>query len=111
MSALVYKVICWIDAPEVLDAAITPIPANSNSPLQVVAALPKSAFKLRVSESIGEMIGIYVGDVGSEQLQCVVYTDGEYPISVGRKARISIRNMGNTTINFGKLCLQFLGDT
>ena len=111
MSALVYKVVCWMDAPEVLDAAVTPITAASGAPLQVVAALPKSAFKLRVSESTGEMIGVYVGAVNDEKLHCIIYMDGEYPISIGRKARVSIRNMANYPINVGKLCLQFLGDT
>lgn len=110
MSSL--QVVDYFDTPEVLDASVTVIPANSNPPLQVVASLAKTSYKLAIADSSQQMIGVYRGLPGQEALECVIGPGlHEVDVSLHRGARISLRSMTVDPVNFGQLCVQFLGDT
>jgi hypothetical protein len=100
------KPFCFFDAPEVLDASVTTIPASSASPLQVIASSPSApGAGIQYSDSTGEFIGVYLGAPGSERLLCIL-GGGVTSVAWGRipgGSRVSLRSMTNNAITSGKL--------
>lgn len=106
------KIVDYFDTPEVLDASITVIPGNASSPLQVIASLAKTSYQLIVADSAQQMVGVYKGASGQEQLECIIGPGvRDVDVSLHRGTRISLRSMTPDPVNYGQLCLQFLGDT
>ena len=106
------KVVDHFDTPEVLDASVTTIPAKTNPPLQVIASLAKTIYKLAVADSTQQMIGLYKGAVGQEILECIVGPGiRSVEVSLHKGTRISLRSMTSDPVSYGQLCIQFLGDT
>lgn len=104
------KVVCNMDAPAVLDCAVTNIPGSGEAPLQVVAALPDNVNKYHIIDGIGMFLGLYVGPVGQEKLQFIMGGGADMnPLFHGLKKgdRVSIRNMGPERIRRGGLVIQF----
>ena len=98
--------IAYFDPPHVFDASITPIPAASALPIQVIAdtgIVRGSGFMC--SDGTNQFIGVYVGPVGQETLVCIVgngVTDtawGHFPPN----SRVSLRAMANVAITSGLL--------
>lgn len=99
-----------MDTP-VLDASATSIPDSASLPLQVVASLALQCSKIRVNDTTGEFIGVYIGAAASEVLAAVIGPgmDGETDLTLPVNTRVSIKSMDVTAISLGKLCIQFLG--
>ena len=100
----------FIDTTPVLDSSSTNIPASASSPVEIVSSLASIIKKIRVNDTTGEFIGLYTGAAASEVLQCVIGPgmDGEIPVMMDGTSRVSLRNMANSTISTGKICIQFL---
>lgn len=104
-------VIDFLDTNPVLDTSSTNIPASGGSPLTAVASLAANVKKIRVNDTTGAFIGVYTGAAASEVLQAVVGPgmDGHLEVRMSSGERVSLRNMANSAISVGELCLQFLG--
>lgn len=104
----------FFDPPERFDAQVFNIPAASSPPLQVVASLAKTAYRIKVDNGIGtEFIGFYKGAIGQEVL---IGSTGSLGVSyietnVARGSRISIRSLGPTVLTTGTLMTEFLADS
>lgn len=89
-----------------IDTSVTPIPASSALPLQVIADTGVNVgVGINYNDTTGEFIGIYIGFPNQEVLVCVVGNGlssqawGKFP----QHSRVSIRNVKNTAITFGLL--------
>lgn len=96
----------FFDAPQVINPAVTPIPAASALPLQIIA---DSGINYGVGitfiDSTGDFIGVYTGRVGFEQLICII-GNGVSSQSWGTfppHSRVSLRSMENQAITGGTL--------
>jgi hypothetical protein len=101
----------FIDAPQVLDATVTPIPANTSSPLQIVANLSTEIQGFEVGDGIQQgFIGVYVGDVGQEVLVDIIGgpSHPERHIAIAKGSRISLRSMNAQSMTTGLLKLVFI---
>lgn len=98
--------IAFFDPPRLIDTRVTPIPASSSQPLQVIADTGKqTGVGISYSDTTGEIIGVYIGPVGQEQLLCSI-GNGLTTQSWGNvpaNSRISLRNMQNRSITNGLL--------
>lgn len=96
-----------IDTTPVLDTASTNIPASASSALQVVSALAEDCTSILASSQSDQFIGIYAD--AQPRPACIVPPGWNDHIGVSLKAgqKISVRNMQNTVINTGLICLQF----
>ena|ERR1022692_2238829 len=99
----------FFDSPAALDCTVTPIPASSSSPLQVVADLAIDTTTIVVFDGIGFYVGLYTGASGHEELLCIIGGGISmlYNIYIPIGTRISLRNINNVAINTGSLCVQF----
>lgn len=104
-------VIDFIDTTPVLDTSSTNITASGSNPVQVVATLAAAVKRIRVNDTTGEFIGVYTGAALSEVLQCIIGPglDGDIDVQMSAGERVSLRNMANSAISTGKLCIQFYG--
>lgn len=104
--------ICFFDAPQVLNASVTPIPAASASPLQVVANLgTRAAYGIDFTDTTGDYIGVYVGPSGHEQLYTIIgggLAKTTYVV-IAARSRVSLRSMTASPITNGYLTCVFLG--
>lgn len=104
--------IAFMDAPQVLNASVTPIPGSGNSPLQVVADLGfKAAYAIDYIDSTGDYIGVYVGPVGFEVLRSIIGGGAitRAYIVLAAHSRISLRSITSTAITNGHLSINFMG--
>ncbi len=102
----------YFDAPEVLDASVTPIPGSGGAFLQVVASLAHSCHRILIRDGIGNrFIGLYVGAPGGETLAHIFGVDGDSKVDlfIPKGSRISLRAIGTGSISSGSLCIQFMG--
>lgn len=98
--------IAFFDPPIVLDTSVTPIPASSQLPLQVIANTGVSTgVGINYNDTTGDFIGVYIGPSGSEQLLCVIGNGltSQGWAKVPPNSRISLRSMRNTSITSGLL--------
>lgn len=102
----------FLDPPEVFNAAVTPIPGNGSSPLQVVASLASTAYRIDSFESVGKAFGLYQGAPGQEHLVAILGAGMpmQHIVSINKGARLSIRAMEVAAITSGKVILQFIGE-
>jgi len=103
--------IAFIDAPEILNASVTPIPGAGSSPLQVIAnSGVRSAVAVDYLDTTGEFIGVYLGSVGQEKLLCIIGNGqtsrawGVFPAD----SRVSLRSMTSASITNGTLSLSLM---
>jgi hypothetical protein len=111
MSNQIYP-IAFFDSPQVLDASITNIPANTSNPLQVVANLgTRASYAIDYIDGTGDFIGVYQGPVGQEVLKCIIGggTTSRAWCVITSGSRVSLRSMTSTAITNGQLMCVFLG--
>lgn len=96
----------FFDPPQVIDTSVTPIPASSQLPLQVIVSTGvQVGVGVTYNDTTGEFIGVYIGDIGQEILVCII-GNGLSSQAWGRippKSRISLRSMKNESITLGLL--------
>ncbi len=98
--------ICFFDPPQILDAAVTPIPGAASDPLEVIADSGfKSAVAIDYQDSTGDFIGVYLGPEGNETLLCIIGNglSGRAWGVFAAHSRVSIRSMTASAITSGKL--------
>lgn len=88
----------------------TSIPASSSTPLTVVASLNAAATKVRVADTTGQWIGVYEDPSGTPALLFVINpgADRDFEVSIPASTEIGVRNMYDSAISVGQLCLHFL---
>ena len=104
--------VAFIDPPQILNASITPIPAVSALPLQVVANLgPKCAYEIHYVDTTGDAIGLFTGPSGFEELRCVIGGGvvGKASVVIAAQSRVSLRSMTSNPITNGLLTCTFMG--
>lgn len=104
---------CYFDSPFILDLSVTPIPGSGSSPLQVIASLPVNLGRVYVKDGVtGAFIGLYRGPIGFEKLACIVAGPGktDEPAVFLKGDRISLRNMGPSTLTTGEFLVLFVGE-
>lgn len=104
--------ICFLDAPEILKANITPIPGSASLPLQVIADTGfKAGIAIDFTDSTGDAIGVYSGLSGVEVLRCIIgngVTSRSWAVFAAH-SRISLRSMTATPITDGNLTMTIIG--
>lgn len=104
--------IYFIDSPEIFYANVTPIPAASDLPIQVVADSGlKAAYGISWTDTTGDYIGLYTGDVGHEVLRTIIGGGvvSMTPVVIAVHSRVSLRSMTASPITNGQLTITFLG--
>ena len=98
--------IAFFDAPQVLNAYVTPIPGSGSSPLQVIIDTGiRSGVAIDYLDTTGDPIGVYLGSPGSEKLLCIIGNGqtnrawGVFPAH----SRVSLRSMTASSITNGTL--------
>ena len=98
--------IAFFDPPQILDAAVTPIPGSGDAPLQVIENSGlKSAVAIDYIDTTGDFIGVYLGAIGQEKLLCIIGNGlttrawGVFPAN----SRVSLRSMKAAPITLGTL--------
>lgn len=104
--------IAFFDAPEILNASVTPIPGSGGNPLQVIADSGfKSAIAIDFIDTTGDFIGVYLGGSGQETLLCVIgggLNSRSYGVFAAH-SRVSLRSMTATSITSGLLVGTLMG--
>lgn len=106
-----WGVVDYIDSPQVLDAAVVPIPGSDGAYLQIVASLARTAYRVHIVDGIQtRMIGIYTGVPGKENLVGIF---GITPVStvdifIPQGSRVCLRAMSPGAITVDELCIQFM---
>jgi len=101
-----------IDAPEILFTNVTPIPAASSAPIQVVANSGfKAAYGVQWIDTTGDYIGLYTGAVGHEVLRTIIGGGvvTMTPVVIAAHSRVSLRSMTSSPITNGQIVITFLG--
>ena len=104
--------IYYIDAPQVLNTAVTNIPGSGSSPLQVVAnSGHKAAYGIQFMDQTGDSIGVYTGPVGQEVLKTIIGNglNEIVPVVIPASSRVSLRSMTASSITSGNITIIFLG--
>lgn len=102
----------FIDPPKILDTAVTPIPAASDAPVEVVAnSGRKAAYAIDYIDTTGDYIGVYTGVVGVEELRSIIGGGivSSVNVVISANSRVSLRSMTASPITFGKLTMTFMG--
>lgn len=100
------------DPPEIINTPVTPIPANTSPPLQIVANTgPKAALRISWIDTTGDYVGVYTGTPGNEVLRCIIGGGlvSVIPVVIAAFNRVSIRSMTASPITQGTLMITFLG--
>lgn len=112
MSGVVLLPVAFMDAPQVLNTNVTPIPGSGSSPLQIVSNLgTRMAYAIDYADSTGDYIGVYVGPAGQEQLVTII---GGGVVSrafcvIPVYSRISLRSITASPITTGNISCIFMG--
>lgn len=104
--------IAFIDAPRVLNTSVTPIPAASAPPLQIVANIGlKASYAIDYIDSTGDYIGVYTGSTGHEQLLTIIGGGAitRAYVVIAANSRVSIRSITASPITNGYLSCVFMG--
>ncbi len=99
------------NAIPLLDTSVTAIPDRADSPLEIVESLASNCKKIQIGTDIGSFIGLYGGEVGSEQLVTILPfpVQGDLFVDIEAGTRLSVRALGADALNFGNLTMVFLG--
>lgn len=104
--------IAFMDAPQVLNASVTPIPAASGNPLQVIANIGlKASYAIDYIDSTGDYIGVYVGAAGHEKMITIIGGGAitRAYVVIAANSRVSLRSTTNSSITNGYLTCVFMG--
>lgn len=104
--------IAFMDAPQVLNASVTPVPGSGSPPLQIVANIGvKSANAIDYIDSTGDYIGVYIGAPGVEKLVTIIGGGAitRAYVVVAAQSRVSLRSVTSTPITNGYLSCIFMG--
>jgi hypothetical protein len=94
----------------VVDTSVNNIPASVSLPYELTSVTSGRITKVKWSDEIGEVIGLYVGPASSEVLEAVFAFGGdEMPVDIPAGVRVSIRNMKNALITSGYATIQLIG--
>lgn len=103
--------ICFLDAPEVLRASVTPIPGSASLPLQVIADTGvRAAVAIDYQDTTGDAVGVYIGSVGQEKLNCIIgngVTSRAWAVFAAH-SRVSLRSLTATAITNGNLTMTMM---
>lgn len=103
--------VAFLDSPQILDAAVTPIPGSASSPLQVISDLgSNNATEVTFIDTTGDYIGVFIGGIGVETLRCIIGggLNSSAKAYFPAHSRISLRSMTTTAVSTGKLVLVFM---
>jgi len=104
--------ISFIDAPEVLETSVTPIPAQGNLPLQIIAdSGTRAAYAVDYLDTTGDYIGLYTGASGSEILRCII-GGGVVTrtwVVIAAHSRVSLLSMTASPITNGNITMTLMG--
>jgi hypothetical protein len=86
------------------------IQASSGAFYEIVAFTAFSVNEIKIADTTGKYIGIYVGPAGSEVLEFIVGPgmDGSADVQIPRESRMSIRSMETTAPTSGFIAMNFL---
>ena len=105
--------IYFMDAPQVLNTSVTPIPAASGNPLQVIADSGfKAAHAIDYLDSTGDFIGVFTGAMGQETLRCILGGGAPHSrayVVIAAHSRVSLRSVTSQPITNGYLSMNFMG--
>lgn len=94
----------FFDDPIVIDCEVTPIPKASDPPLLVIVNSGlTTGVGMTYIDDTGVLIGVYVGELGQEQLVCVVGA-GHAEVGWGvipMESRVSLRAIADKAITGG----------
>ena len=103
--------IAFIDSPEILNCNVTPIPANSGSPLQVIADTgARSSGGIEYIDTTGDFMGVFIGVSGLEVLLCIIGNGLAHKVTcfIPPHSRVSLRSMTATAITNGELTMSIM---
>jgi hypothetical protein len=113
VSSAYLSVVDFVDnaVGPVLDAATNNIQDNAGAFVVLVASLAADAKKIRVADTTGQFLGVYVGAAASEVLAFIINPgqSNEIEHAIPSGSRVTVRAMGASVVSEGQLCLQFLG--
>lgn len=98
--------IAFFDPPQVIDTSVTPIPANSSNPLQVIANTGLNiGLGISFNDTTGTLIGVFIGSAGQESLACIIGNglSGQAWGRIPPYSRVSLRSMSSSSITSGLL--------
>lgn len=104
--------IYFLDAPEILNTSVTPIPGSASLPLQVVADSGfKAAYAIDYVDTTGDWIGVFTGNTGNEVLRCVIGggITTRMAVVIAAHSRVSFRSMTASPITNGRITCTFVG--
>lgn len=104
--------VAFFDPPQILDAAVTPIPGAGDDPLEVISNIgTRSAVAIDFIDTTGQFIGVYIGPEGEERLVCIIGNglNGRAWAVFAANSRVSIRSMNADEITQGTLCGTLMG--
>jgi hypothetical protein len=95
----------------VLDTSTTNIQDNAGTFVVVAASTAAATKQIRIADTTGIPIGVYVGGAGSEVLQFIVNPgmDDIIEHSIAASSRVTVRSMLGADITSGFLIMQFMG--
>lgn len=98
--------IAYPDPPYIIDCSVTPIPAASASPLQIISDTGvQTGVGVTFNDRTGDFVGIFIGEPTFEKLICIIGNGlsgiGWGPIPAN--SRVSIRSMTAESITLGLL--------
>jgi hypothetical protein len=98
--------IAFLDAPQVLNSSVTPIPGSGSAPLQVIADTgTRSGVAIDFIDTCGDFVGVYIGKAGSEKLLCIIgggVVSRSWAVFPAH-SRVSFRSMTASPITNGNL--------
>lgn len=98
--------IAYPDPPYIIDASVTPIPATSSLPLQIIIDTGvNTGVGVTFNDNTGNFIGVYVGAQSQEALLCIIGNglSGQAWGHVPANSRISLRSMTASAVTNGLL--------
>ena len=104
--------ICFLDAPQILTASVTNIPAIGGTPLQVIADTgTRAAFAIDFVDTTGDFIGVYTGTPGNEILRCIIGggLNSRAWVVIAAHSRVSLKSMTTSPITSGRLTCTLMG--
>ena len=98
-----------MDDPALLVASDTPIPKNTDPPLEVVAITPDHIAKVKIVDRIQQYVELLKGPDDNLEFVCLIAGGGVYEknVYVKKGSRLSLRSLEGDEINTGRLFIEF----
>ena len=104
--------VAFLDAPQILNTSVTPIPGSGSLPLQVIAnSGTKAVHAIDFQDTTGDYIGVYTGASGQEVLRAIIGGGVNHRawVVIPTHSRVSLRSMTATAISNGDLSMTLMG--